>query len=58
MLHYHETSAEDPNGAAMSIGMHRWRRRMKNIYKTTICGLPGEMPGYGGPFSTCSRPKI
>ena len=43
-----KTSAEDPNGAAMSIGMRRWRRRLKNIYKAAICGLPGEMPGYGG----------
>ena len=43
-----KTSAEAPNGDEMSIGMQRWIRRIKNIYKTAICGLPGEMPGYGG----------
>ena len=41
-------SVEDPNEAAMSIGMQRWRRRIENICKTAICSLPGEMPGYGG----------
>ena len=42
----------------MSIGMQRWRRRIKNIYKAAICGLPGEMPGYGDPFQLVPELKF
>ena len=53
-----KTSAEDPNGAVMSIGMQRWRRRIKIFIKLLFAVSRVKCLGMGDPFQLVPALKL